>query len=205
MRAARRVRSGDEPPLRRAGGKRRRDKRTDREDDHDRLRRQVEQPIEALRQRLRAGDHDIQEDTGATTGSARSRITPAAEDARRQYGGSPASCQRRNLRTPRQLANERSKRHQQSFKRDARDLLAILNVPPPIRDQIAELGSPLAGHIPATSPKFHRRRRRGSVGTRCGCKVLPADVLDRVEEMVDAQIGRVDRCLACGKKPEVVI
>jgi hypothetical protein len=29
--------------------------------------------------------------TGATTGSARSRITPAAEDARCQYGGSLAS------------------------------------------------------------------------------------------------------------------
>ena len=41
-------------------------------------------------------------------GRERSRITPAAEDARRQYGGSPASCHRRNLRTPRQLANERS-------------------------------------------------------------------------------------------------
>jgi hypothetical protein len=45
--------------LRRARRKRRGDERADREDDDDRLRGQIEQPIQALRQSLRAGDHDV--------------------------------------------------------------------------------------------------------------------------------------------------
>src|SRR6516162_9154685 len=46
---------------------------------------------------------------GATIGTARKKTTPAAEDARRQNGGSPFPSQRRNLRIPLQLAKPRSK------------------------------------------------------------------------------------------------
>src|SRR6516225_2328617 len=47
--------------------------------------------------------------TGATIGSARKKTTPAAEDARRQNGGSVFPFQRRNLRIPRQLAKPSTK------------------------------------------------------------------------------------------------
>src|SRR3974390_2453070 len=46
---------------------------------------------------------------GATIGSARKKTTPAAEDARRQDGGSVVSSQRRNLRIPLQLTKPRRK------------------------------------------------------------------------------------------------
>src|SRR6516225_3800461 len=46
---------------------------------------------------------------GATIGSARKKTTPAAEDARRQNGGSVFPSQRRNLRIPLQFAKPRSK------------------------------------------------------------------------------------------------
>src|SRR6516162_7270745 len=46
---------------------------------------------------------------GATMGSARKRTTPAAEEARRQNGGSVVCSQRRNLRIPLQLAKPSTK------------------------------------------------------------------------------------------------
>src|SRR5215468_1996867 len=46
---------------------------------------------------------------GATIGSARKKTTPAAEEARRQNGGSLFPSQRRNPRIPLQLAQPNTK------------------------------------------------------------------------------------------------
>ena len=54
-----RIRYVDQPPLRRARRKCRSDERPDGEDDDDRLRDQIEQPIHALGQCLCAGNHDV--------------------------------------------------------------------------------------------------------------------------------------------------
>ena len=113
-------------------------------------------------------------------GRERSRITPAAEDARHQYGGSPASCHRRNLRNSPPACKRKKQRHQQRFNGDPRDAVAILHVPPPICDQVAELARCLRD--------IFRQLRPGFIGVdagyrlkQCRCEVLAANLLDGVE------------------------
>ena len=78
--------------------------------------------------------------------------------------------------------------HQQSLERDAGEVTAILCVGPPLRDQFANAARGVRHVL--------RHIRPGFVGVeagdrlkQCGGEILPSDVLDFVEEIVDAQIG----------------
>src|SRR6516162_9042157 len=101
---------------------------------------------------------------GATIGSARKKTTPAAEEARRQNGGSLFPSQRRNLRIPLQLAKL-------STKESNKASMAVYPI---------SLGSRTSRHQSVTKsrtlrgadgtyfgswPKSRKRKHRGSVGT----------------------------------------
>src|SRR4029079_12972283 len=91
-----------------------------------------------------------------------------------------------------------------TLKRGTAEVGAILRVLPPVGDQLAGA----AGR----GPGVLRDIRPGVVCVKtwnrlkqCRRKVLAADVLNLVEQVVDAKVGRIDRRLRRGKQSEAIV
>ena len=101
-------------------------------------------------------------------------------------------------------SNGEHEQYQQGFKRGAGKVAAILRVGPPIGDQVTNTVRSVRYILRHICPGIVGVETRNRL-KQGGGEVLPADVLDFVEEVVDAKIARVHRRFRRGKKPEVII
>ena len=137
---------------------------------------------------------------GATTGSVRAGCRGRAPPEGRLADIWPAA---QSADTP--PPDERQRQPEQSrFERNARHLLAVADILPPIGNEVAD---------PARRQREILRQLRPSLeginaGDRLqevGRKILSANVLDGVDKIIDAQMGGVDRGPTCGKQAEMVV
>src|SRR5215469_6319288 len=133
--------------------------------------------------------------TGMTTGSARKTTNAAANEARRQNGGgSAASFQRRARRIPRQHATPSSNASSKASDRGVSNFTPIRNVLPPIRDQVADFARRRRHMVRQLCPS-HVGVNVGDRLKQDGRKILAADILYSVQQILNPQIGGIDCCL----------
>ena len=196
----RRVGGRNEPPVRRTRRKYRAGQRPDREDNHERLRREIEQPVDTLRQALGAGNHAVQEgkrhDDRKRTENHQCGGRRGAAPERRRVGGVFGAPRAANAAP---ACGAKQQCQQQGFDRDVANFAPVRNVLPPIRDQVADFARRRGHMLRQVCPRLIGVNA-GDRLEQDGRKILAADILNSVQQILDAQIARIDRRLSSGQQ-----
>src|SRR5215471_11344117 len=88
------------------------------------------------------------------------------------------------------------KPQQDSFKSNEQDLILVADTVPPVDQEVTNAARRRGHVIRQIRPSLIRENARDRL-EKAGSKVLSTNVLDGVDELVDPQIGGMNRSLPC--------
>ena len=166
------------------------DEHADRENGDDGLRSRVKQPIDTFRQLMRVGDEPVEES------DRQDRQEPQQGDGARDC--SPPPERLINLLGPPPAqppgseggGNSEPEHEQSGFENEERHIVLIAKTAPPVGHDVANAGCGQWNIVRHTRPGLRRVNARERL-QQARREILSTDVLDGIDELVDAQIGGV--------------
>ena len=179
------------------------DEHADRENGDDGLRSRVQQPIDTFRQLVRVGDEPVEES------DRQDRQEPQQGDGARDCSppperlinvlGSPAA----QPPGSKGGGNSEPEHEQSGFENEELHIVLIAETAPPVGHDVADAGCGQWNIVRHPRPGLRRINARERL-QQARCEILSTDVLDAIDEFLDAQIGGVDLLLTSGQHPVVV-